>query len=307
MALKKKNVTQKTLFEIDDKNKLLDKSVVSKTTETVTKNYKGFNRTLLTSKRLEDTPGVSRFIEGTNELIDGKTLSELINKNREKKEQGQDVETIPISKRKKRAQQSFVIHDESEPEEEVIEDDGSPSFVVRDSKAEYKKMVTVETSVSGNDEELNEETVKIIAEAVNNEVNKLMNEKLSQIQDIIRQSVKTVLDDEEKERGYSLREEQHGTEVRSNYSFGLPDMFGEYHYDFSKYELVCKVKEVLTREGKTQKWLSMKSKIPQSTLSQILNNETSVSLEYAMRISLVMNKPITELFEYSQWNTEGIE
>jgi DNA-binding XRE family transcriptional regulator len=69
-------------------------------------------------------------------------------------------------------------------------------------------------------------------------------------------------------------------------------------YSFDKYVLRSRVKEVLKKEGKEQKWLSEKTKIPQSTLSGILNNTSNTSLEYAMRIALVMNRPVEELFCY---------
>lgn len=69
-------------------------------------------------------------------------------------------------------------------------------------------------------------------------------------------------------------------------------------YNFDEYHLFCNVKQILDDRGLKQSWLQQKTQIPSSTLWSILNNEKAVSLENAMRISMVMDLPISTLFSY---------
>jgi DNA-binding XRE family transcriptional regulator len=67
--------------------------------------------------------------------------------------------------------------------------------------------------------------------------------------------------------------------------------------NFDKYKILCKVKDILNNLGITQKWLSEKTNIPQSSLNGIVNNTMPCSLDYAFRVCKVMGITIEEGFD----------
>lgn len=75
-------------------------------------------------------------------------------------------------------------------------------------------------------------------------------------------------------------------------------------HNFENYVLISNVKDYLDKDRRTQKWLAEKTQIPQSSLSLILKGSAPISLQYAMRISMVMGRPINELFYYTDIITE---
>jgi len=57
------------------------------------------------------------------------------------------------------------------------------------------------------------------------------------------------------------------------------------------------LRKILSDRGLKQTWLADKSGLDRSTLSSIVANKHSTSLEAAMKISKVLNLDIDEIFE----------
>lgn len=91
-------------------------------------------------------------------------------------------------------------------------------------------------------------------------------------------------------------------EYMDSLGLGEPE---EKSYDFSNYVLMSNIKEILEKKGIKQNRIQELSGIPLSTFRSIINNEKSVSLENAFKISMVMKMPIEELFSYVE--TEDIQ
>jgi hypothetical protein len=96
---------------------------------------------------------------------------------------------------------------------------------------------------------------------------------------------------ESRQREYFVKEEE--SDPHSTAGVKIPS-----EYDFSDWVLISNVKQRLEERGLKQSWLQEKTQIPISTLRSIITNEKSVSLENAMKISIVMNEPINKLFSY---------
>ena len=58
-----------------------------------------------------------------------------------------------------------------------------------------------------------------------------------------------------------------------------------------------RLREILSERGISQTWVAEKAGIDRSTLSSIVANKHSTSLEAAMRIAKALNLDINEVFE----------
>lgn len=58
-----------------------------------------------------------------------------------------------------------------------------------------------------------------------------------------------------------------------------------------------RIREILNERGIKQTWLADKAGLDRSTLSSIVANKHSTSLEAAMKITKVLNLEIEEIFE----------
>ena len=58
-----------------------------------------------------------------------------------------------------------------------------------------------------------------------------------------------------------------------------------------------KLKDILAERGVKQTWLAEKAELDRSTLSSIIANKHSTSLEAAMKISKALNLDINDIFE----------
>jgi len=61
-----------------------------------------------------------------------------------------------------------------------------------------------------------------------------------------------------------------------------------------------KLKEILKSKGTKQTWLCEQTEITASTMSNIINNRYSTSMEVGFKIAKVLNMTITDIFYYEE-------